>query len=66
MCYCNGDDISILTDIVRDQVPDDALLRSCCWSRLSQVRGYALGIVTTDIWTELCRRRGKLMSESTS
>jgi hypothetical protein len=70
MCYCDGDDEVILGDIRRQGVPDDALLRTCCWSRISQVRGrtFSGGESTPpwdpdgEIWKELCRKRGYLQS----
>ncbi len=68
MCYCDNSDEAILRDIQGQAVPDDALVRDCCWSRISQVRGRTfMGSESTpvwdpegDIWKELCRKRGYL------
>jgi hypothetical protein len=68
ICYCDGDDEVILADLIRQGVPEEALPRTCCWSRISQVRGRTFsGSEKTpswdpdgDIWTELCRKRGYL------
>jgi len=68
MCYCNSDDELILADLKRQGVPDEALLRDCCWRRISQVRGRTFsGSESTpswdpdgEIWKELCRKRGYL------
>lgn len=34
MCYCDNPDVTILDDLKRQTVPDEALVRSCCWSRI--------------------------------
>jgi len=68
MCYCDSADEAILRDLEQQTVPDDALLRHCCWSRISQVRGRTFsGSETTpswdpdgEIWKDLCRKRGYL------
>jgi hypothetical protein len=70
MCYCESADEVILKDLVAQGVPDEALLRSCCWSRISQVRGRTfMGSESSpswdpggNIWSELCRQRGHLQA----
>jgi len=68
MCYCNNEDAAILKDLMLQAVPDDALVRNCCWSRISQVRGRSFSGAESSpswdpegtIWKELCRKRGYL------
>jgi hypothetical protein len=70
MCYCDSSDDVILNDLKLQAVPDDALLRKCCWSRISQVRGRTFsGSENTPswdldgkIWKELCSKRGYLQT----
>ena len=33
MCYCDEADQDILDDLMREDVPSEALVRACCWSR---------------------------------
>lgn len=68
MCYCDNGDEVILANLKHQGVPDEALLRNCCWKRNSQVRGrsFSGGESTPSwdpdgqIWKELCRKRGYL------
>jgi hypothetical protein len=68
MCYCDNDDEAILNDLRYQTVPDDALLRNCCWRRISQVRGRTFSGSESSpswdhdgaLWKELCRKRGYL------
>lgn len=68
MCYCDSDDETILSDLKVEAVPDEALVRNCCWRRISQVRGRSFSGAETSpswdsdgtIWKELCRKRGYL------
>ncbi len=61
MCYCQTHEDEILDDMIEDCVPDDALVRSCCWKRICQVRGLNYHAIDPETWTELCRRRGYLL-----
>ena len=68
MCYCDNDDENILSDLKLQRIPADALVRSCCWRRICQVRGRSFsGSDKTPpwdpdgtIWSELCAKRGYL------
>jgi hypothetical protein len=40
-CFLSSDDV-ILGDIERQGVRDDVLVRTCCWGRISQLRGRTL------------------------
>jgi hypothetical protein len=56
--YCNRSDADILDDIIRGNIPDDALASDCCWKRICQVRGRHFNKVDPDTWSEICRERG--------
>lgn len=56
-CYCSMPDSKILTDIVREHVPDEALILAHCWIRICEVRGPDLTSIPSAVWSELCRRR---------
>jgi hypothetical protein len=56
-CYCSMPDSKILTDIIREHVPDEALILAHCWIRICEVRGPDLTSIPPDVWSELCRRR---------
>lgn len=62
MHYCSGrtSDSTILSDIQRSTVPEEALTCSDCWKRVCQVRGRNFSSVSADDWRELCGRRGYL------
>jgi hypothetical protein len=55
-CYCSFSDEKILEDIYAEQVPDAALILSCCWETICRVRGPEINSVPAEIWVELCRR----------
>ena len=58
MCYCSLPDDHILADIQSARIPDTALVNSCCWSRVCQVRGRNFSVVENDTWVEICTQRG--------
>lgn len=58
MCYCDNEDWDILNDIRNGSVPSDALVQSCCWSRVCQVRGRNYNHVDPETWEQICRERG--------
>jgi hypothetical protein len=66
MCYCYENEAEILSDIVFDIVPDDALVNSCCWRRICRVRGLHFNQVDADLWRGLCTRRGYLYGRQNS
>jgi hypothetical protein len=55
-CYCSMSDSKILTDIIREYVPDEALILAHCWIRICQVRGPDLTSIPREVWSDLCRR----------
>ena len=59
-CICNEHDRQILEWIQNQTLPSEALVRSCCWRRICQVRGYYPGEVGIETWIEVCRERGYL------
>lgn len=56
-CYCSMSDLRILTDIIGEHVPDEALILAHCWIRICEVRGPDFTSVPPQVWSELCRRR---------
>ena len=60
--YCHSNDGAILSDIVEGRIPEIALVTSCCWKRICQVRGRNFSLVPEDTWEELCRFRGYLFA----
>lgn len=59
-CYHNLDERTILRDVERGTVPDAALVKSCCWSKICKVRDkykYRVGI-HSEAWNKLCTRMG--------
>jgi hypothetical protein len=56
-CYCDLPIPTILSDIIGETVPDEALILSCCWIKLCKARGPDMYLVPSDVWSELCRRR---------
>ena len=60
MCYCDASDKEILDDLIREDVPSDALVRACCWSRICQVRGRNFNSVDPEVWGRICANRGYL------
>ena len=58
MCYCDNEDWDILNDTRNGSVPSDALVQSCCWRRVCQVRGRNYHLVAPETWEQICRERG--------
>ena len=56
-CYCDLPFPKILSEIIGKTVPDEALILSCCWITICRVRGPDMHLVSSDVWSELCRRR---------
>jgi hypothetical protein len=56
-CYCDVPFPTILSEIIGETVPDEALILACCWITICRVRGLYMQLVSPDIWSELCRRR---------
>ncbi len=60
MCYCDTNASEVLDDIVRETVPDEALVNGCCWRHICRVRGGNFNQIDPEVWSDLCRRRGYL------
>jgi hypothetical protein len=56
-CYCQVPPPTILSEIIGETVPDEALILGCCWITICRVRGPDPHLVSSDVWSELCRRR---------
>jgi hypothetical protein len=57
-CYCNLPYPQILSDLKTGSVPAEALVNRCCWTAICTVRGQNFSAITSEIWFELCQRRG--------
>ena len=60
MCYCEKPDIEIGKDLKSGTVPDDALLRNCCWRKICKVRGKWFQEIGDLAWSQLCDKRAEL------
>ena len=56
--YCRKSEASILGDIKRGGIPSEALVNSCCWRRICQVRGLHFNEIDDETWRDICRQRG--------
>lgn len=51
----------IIRDVQRGTVPEEALRKSCCWSKICEVRHLAKIGIHSPTWVELCRRRETIL-----
>jgi hypothetical protein len=56
-CYCHIAPPTILSEIIGETIPDEALILGCCWITICTVRGPFTHLVSSEVWSELCRRR---------
>ena len=63
MCYCDKSESEILDHLKRSLVPDDALLRLCCWRKICKVRGQRFNELDDRTWNQLCDRRVQLNAQ---
>jgi len=56
-CYHRFPEHIIFRDMQRDSAPDEALRKSCVWSKICVVRGKYKISTHSDLWIDLCRRR---------
>lgn len=62
-CYCGKTEKEIKHDIERGGIPDDALVRECCWKTICEVRGRWCDLdAVAEIWEEITRKRGYLLA----
>lgn len=70
-CYCDKSENEVLDDLRRGSVPDEALVRSCCYKWICKVRGttrFGLAESSSDYeeeaekWRELCKKRKYLFN----
>ena len=48
-CYCNVPPPTILSEIIGETLPDEALILSCCWITICRVRGPDMYLVSSDV-----------------
>src|SRR5258707_7660608 len=60
-CYCERDIFQICTDLLCERIPDKALTKACCWSRICQSKNASHVRPTREMWSDLCRRRAWLL-----
>lgn len=61
LCYCDSGGKTILTDLVEGSIPDEALVRNCCWSEICRINGRNYDAANDEEWAELCRKRTYLL-----
>ncbi len=54
-------DALLFRDMQCDSAPDEALRKSCVWSKICVVRDKYKISVHSNLWIELCRRRGTIL-----
>jgi len=60
-CYCEQPEDNILQDLLRGSIPEDALVRTCCWKQVCRVRGRNYNSVDPETWKEICQSRGYIL-----
>jgi len=61
-CYCDASPQTILRDLLGGTIPDEALVRDCCWTEICRVWGGNSDAADIEQWRELCKRRGHLLA----
>lgn len=60
-CYCGKMEKEIRHDIEYGEIPDEALIRECCWKTICEVRGRWCDLkAIAEIWKEVTRKRAYL------
>lgn len=68
-CYCETPQEQVLADLKHGSVPDEALVRDCCYKWICTVKAtfrFGLSDGSSDwekeaeAWVELCRKKGYL------
>ena len=60
-CYCERDIFEICKDLLCERIPDKALTKACCWSRICQSKEASYVRPTREMWSDLCTRRAWLL-----
>jgi hypothetical protein len=60
-CYHRYSEQIIFRDMQHNSSPDEALRKSCVWSKICVVRDKYKISTRSDLWIELCRRRGTIL-----
>jgi len=62
MCICKEYNQEILKMIKNESLPDEALVNTCCWKRICEVRGLNFSAVNSEVWRSICAKRGFLQA----
>ena len=63
MCYCEEHDLDRIFDaLYGGLIPDDALVKRCCWKKICKARSTDIYKIGDLPWQELCKRRGYLLN----
>jgi hypothetical protein len=61
MCYCDSTEKTIVHDLKRGSIPEEALVNSCCWKEICRIRGRNFSAIDPEKWREICTERGYLL-----
>lgn len=64
MCYCDKPETEIGKDVKDGKVPDEMLLRDCCWRKICKVRGMWFQEIGDLAWARLCDKRSRAQAEN--
>jgi len=59
--YCSNSEEQILHDLTHGSVPEEALVKKCCWTTICRVRGRHSRNIDPEIWSRICTERGYLL-----
>lgn len=58
--FCYAPNNIILEEIQKNKLPDDVLIRNCCWKKICASRSWGK-TVDPEIWSDICKRRRHLL-----
>jgi len=65
-CYCEKSWLEIAKDLDEGVIPDEALIKKCCWKRICQINAKKVKNLCRSDWSALCKRRGHLQTTARS
>ena len=66
MDYCLTPKYQVLENIQNEAIPNEALVRRCCWTTVCRVRARQMWAVDKEIWSNICAKRGYLRAQQNS